>query len=129
MKLSKDLLPEFKSVLLKYGFKPTILEKDLPTNTFTEWNTANTEQINELLKLEAEITNNNIVMCYDHPLEYYSDCLFYECDYSRRGQQYYIIYRIDSNKFEILATKPDGEGGSVELPDILLELIKNGIIV
>ncbi len=47
--------------------------------------------------------------------------------HSRRGQFYYII--VDSKRnLSLYASQPDGSPGPIELPSVLIDLVKNGII-
>ena len=62
----------------------------------------------------------------DHELKYQSGWVW-EIGHSRRGQFYYLICDLKSN-IRIFASKPDGSGGTVLAPDILSEMIADGII-
>lgn len=56
------------------------------------------------------------------------------CDYkfdighARRGQFYYLLISEESREFIIYASEPDGSGGSVLCPDVLIKLALEGII-
>lgn len=71
---------------------------------------------------EYEESNDNWTLsCYDYSLE---------LGHSRRGQHYYLLVRsLLETKVLIYASEPDGDGGSLELSDILFKLIENRIIV
>jgi len=58
--------------------------------------------------------------------EYYDNFLFLFINFSRRGQSYWLMAGKDTLNILIVATKPDGDGSFVELPNVLLEMIKNG---
>ena len=62
----------------------------------------------------------------DDFLEYYE--YFLNIGHSRRGQCYYLLVNSD-NILLIITTKPDGEGGSVLLPDILINMIKDNCVI
>lgn len=62
-------------------------------------------------------------------LYYFENVYVYEIGHSRRGQFYYILFDINTKIFSVIATEPDGSGGDINLPDILIDLIKNEIIV
>ena len=45
----------------------------------------------------------------------------YDCGHARRGQRYYILVS-KNREVSIYSTKPDGSGGKVSLPRILIYL-------
>lgn len=53
--------------------------------------------------------------------------LVYDLGHSRRGQYYYLIIE-DDRTISVFATKPDGDGTSIELDDILFELFENNML-
>jgi len=67
-----------------------------------------------------------------HPpedLEYYDTYLVLLINFSRRGQSYWLLAGKDSLLISVIATKPDGDGCEVLLPNVLLEMIQNGDII
>lgn len=52
----------------------------------------------------------------------------FEIGYSRRGQFYYLLVGENTRDLIIYATEPDGNGGSVMCPDILIKLFYDGIV-
>ena len=52
----------------------------------------------------------------------------FEIGHSRRGQVYSLLCNEKTRKLSIYASEPDGGGGSVACPDILIKLILDGII-
>lgn len=49
-----------------------------------------------------------------------------EIGHSRRGQMYYLL--VDNEGYlKVVASKPDGDGGPVELPSVLMQMILEGI--
>jgi len=47
--------------------------------------------------------------------------------HSRRGQVYYILIN-NSRAVSLFASEPDGSGGTIGCPDILIKLISDGIV-
>lgn len=57
-----------------------------------------------------------------------ADCDYkYEIGHSRRGQFYYLL--VKNRSLQLYASEPDGSGGKVGCPDVLIRLIKDGILV
>ncbi len=52
----------------------------------------------------------------------------YNVGHSRRGQFYYILIDSVSRVLCLYASKPDGDGGIVKMPDVLLTLALDGVI-
>ena len=46
----------------------------------------------------------------------------------RRGQDYYLLIDKDTRKLVIYATKPDGDGTSGDLEDVVYDLIKADLV-
>ena len=89
-----------------------------------------TEEVSELIELENKLRQNNFVVEDDCNVLYYFDNVYvYEIGHSRRGQFYYFLFDINTKNFSVIASEPDGSGGAVELPDILIDLIKNEVII
>lgn len=56
----------------------------------------------------------------------------YYIGHSRMGQRYFILvstHEVSGSNVFLRATEPDGDGGSIALPRVLADLIKEGIIV
>lgn len=56
----------------------------------------------------------------------------YHIGHSRMGQRYFIlisVHEVSGSNVFLRATEPDGDGGSIALPKVLADLIKDGIIV
>lgn len=51
----------------------------------------------------------------------------YNLGHSRRGQ-FYSVFVDSEGVFHLYASKPDGDGGTVEIDDIFIKLIKDGIV-
>ena len=48
--------------------------------------------------------------------------------HSRRGQFYYIT--VDTKgTIELYASRPDGSPGSIDMPDVLIDLVADGILI
>lgn len=73
----------------------------------------------EKIDKEYEKAKDDYTMCdYEYK---------YEIGHARRGQFYYLL--VDENgHISIYASKPDGDGCEVSCPDILIDLIKDGVI-
>lgn len=111
-------------------FKPIVKESDSPMSK-TDWKNDDIDMI-ELEKKEDEFFKNNyIVLSIDDDDLYFfaNDFLVYEIGHSRRGQHYYIICEKSTLELSVIASKPDGDGGAIAIPDILIDLIKNGEII
>jgi hypothetical protein len=52
----------------------------------------------------------------------------FEIGYARRGQFYYLLVGEKTRDIIIYATKPDGGGGSVMCPDVLIKLSIDGVV-
>lgn len=52
----------------------------------------------------------------------------YEIGHARRGQFYYLLVSEIGRTIVILATDPDGSGGIVNCPDVLIKLFAEGIV-
>ncbi len=50
----------------------------------------------------------------------------YECGHARRGQWFYILAH-ENKHLSIYSTEPDGSGGKVLLPNVLIEMVKDDI--
>lgn len=48
--------------------------------------------------------------------------------HSRRGQHYYLLIGFSSRIINIFASKPDGDGTYIGLPDVLFQLIKDDLV-
>ena len=69
---------------------------------------------------------------FHKPIDYKEDYTISNSDYilylghSRRGQFYYLL--VKDKDLYIYSSKPDGDGGKLLLPDVLLKLFNDGII-
>ena len=52
----------------------------------------------------------------------------FEIGHARRGQFYYLLVGEKTRDVVIYATKPDGSGGKVICPDVLVKLSVDGIV-
>ena len=48
--------------------------------------------------------------------------------HSRRGQFYWILVNSGSRNLSIVATMPDGDGGAIRIPNILMRMVEEGIV-
>jgi hypothetical protein len=51
----------------------------------------------------------------------------YEIGHSRRGQCYYLLVT-NERELVVVASKPDGSGGTVSSPSILKQMILDGLV-
>ena len=87
------------------------------------------------MKIKAEL-NLEVLEKYGFELydnEEVSECFYvdgyaYCIGHSRRGQHYYLLVDSNSREISIYASEPDGSGGSINCPDILLKMFLDGII-
>ncbi len=69
-------------------------------------------------KEEAEDDGDYTIANYDYK---------FTIGHSRRGQVYYILIH-GSRTISLFASEPDGSGGTIGCPDILIKLISDGIV-
>jgi len=53
--------------------------------------------------------------------------MIYEIGHSRRGQFYYVLCSYEG-EFSLFASRPDGAGGVVKFPDIIIQLVLDEVI-
>ena len=69
---------------------------------------------------EEEIENEEYtISSYDYK---------FEIGHARRGQFYYLLVDKKTRDIIIHATEPDGSGGSVMCPDVLIKLSIDGVV-
>jgi hypothetical protein len=51
----------------------------------------------------------------------------FDIGHSRRGQHYYIIIGKD-RRLNVYGSDPDGSSGQIGLPDVLVDMIRDGVI-
>ena len=69
---------------------------------------------------EQEIESNQYIIAeYDYK---------YEIGHARRGQFYHLLVEEKTRDIIIYATEPDGSGGSVVCPNVLIKLSIDGVI-
>ena len=74
----------------------------------------------EKIDKEAEEVNDEYTLCnYEYK---------YTIGHARRGQFYYLLVGLEGH-ISIYASKPDGDGCEVSCPDILIDLIADGIVI
>ena len=112
---------------LKY-FIPIVTEGNLPTYGFA-WDNATNEEIDMVLAQERQFRKLNYVVDEDDSLFYYTNYLVLSIGHSRRGQFYYILCHKESLELNVVATKPDGDGGMIGLPDVLFTMIQAGDVI
>lgn len=112
---------------LKY-FIPIRTENDSPLIGFN-WDKATDNEVDMILEEEKQFKKLNYVVDENDSLYYYTDYLVLSIGHSRRGQWYYILCHKDSLELSVLATKPDGDGGMISLPDTLYTMIQAGDII
>lgn len=50
-----------------------------------------------------------------------------EIGHSRRGQFYYLLVSIENRTINIYASDPDGSGGVITAPDVLIKMSVDGV--
>lgn len=68
---------------------------------------------------EEEDNENWVIANYDY---------LYEIGHSRRGQFYYLLVKESNREIIIYASAPDGSGGAIKAPSVLISLIKEDLI-
>jgi len=112
MKVSKNIK---LSELIEYGFK-----KILKKPNINDYNT-------DIEKEEFQYYNDcSDFDNQDEKLSFYE--YVFEVGHARRGQFYYILID-DDRKIYIWASEPDGDGSAILMPDILVRLIKDEVII
>ena len=51
----------------------------------------------------------------------------FEIGHARRGQFYYLLVSEDTRTITLYASEPDGSGGTVYAPDVLIKMALDGI--
>lgn len=74
------------------------------------------EKIN---KKEEEENENYVLSSFDYK---------FEIGHARRGQFYYLLASESTRNIIIYASEPDGAGGMIGCPDILINLVIGGIV-
>lgn len=70
-------------------------------------------------KKEEEENEEYTISSYDYK---------FEIGHARRGQFYYLLASESPRSMIIYATEPDGSGGSVGCPDVLIRLVEDGVV-
>lgn len=70
-------------------------------------------------KQEEEINDQYVIAGYDYQLD---------IGISRRGQYYVLLVREDTMRIMVYATKPDGSGSEVPIPDVLIKMVLDGVL-
>lgn len=79
-------------------------------------------------KEEEFIENHYVIEGISDPFFYYNNLAYiYPIGHSRRGQFYYILI-FNDGEIMLEATKPDGDGGMIDFPDVIIELYKDNLI-
>ena len=78
-------------------------------------------KIEELLKFGFEFPNTEDE---DYCIKN-ADCI-YNIGHSRRGQFYYLI--VKDKEFSLFASEPDGDGGAIKMPRVIIDLYESGLI-
>ncbi len=70
-------------------------------------------------KEEAEIDGDFTLTCFDYS---------YDMGHARRGQHYYILISEQHRVLNVWASKPDGDGCSISLSDVLIKMYQDELI-
>jgi len=125
---------KFKNLeIAKEFFSPIFKEEKLPSKLFkfsTNYTQEEVDEYNNIWKKDEEIKETHFIVSYEQDLYWYADnSLVREISYARRGQIYYLLCNIETLEISVLATKPDGSGCEVLMPDILIEWFLKGYLV
>jgi len=121
---------KFKSLeIAKDFFSPIFDGNKLPLEEWSKTNLTN-EDAERIIAKEKEINQTHIVVSEGNDLHYYADdYLAREISHARRGQFYYLLCNVETLEISVLATKPDGSGCEVLMPDILIQWFSLGYLV
>jgi hypothetical protein len=70
-------------------------------------------------KKEEEDNEEYTISSYDYK---------FEIGHARRGQFYYLLASEKPRSIIIYASEPDGGGGIVNCPDVLIRLVEDGVV-
>ena len=70
-------------------------------------------------KEEEEENEDDTLSSYDYK---------FKIGHARRGQVYYLLASDKLRTMDIYASEPDGSGGCVGCPDVLIKLVQDGIV-
>ena len=116
----------------KKYFLPIFQEDKLPSK-LTQWSENFTEKEHNnfinLWKEDEKIKKKCLVVSDDSELYYFENFLVYEIGHSRRGQFYFLLCEIETLEISVLATKPEGSGSKVLMPNQMINWIKDGEII
>lgn len=48
--------------------------------------------------------------------------------FSRRGQYYVLLVNESTRRLMVYATEPDGSGAEVQMPDVLIKMVVDGVL-
>ena len=74
---------------------------------------------NKIDKEQEEEDENYTLSSYDYK---------FEIGHARRGQFYYLLVSDKSRNLVIYASEPDGSGGCIGCPDVLIKLIEDNVV-
>jgi hypothetical protein len=83
-------------------------------------------ELSVLLNYGFEKIDKELEKEEDSDFEIYSSDYKFEVGHSRRGQFYYIL--VKERKLLIYATRPDGDGTYIGLPNVLIQMSIDGIL-
>ena len=64
----------------------------------------------------------------EDPVLNYFEGYLYNIGHSRRGQHYYLLCNT-TGSFSLYASEPDGAGGQILMPGIILKLIEDKVMI
>lgn len=70
-------------------------------------------------KEQAKEDEDWTISCYEY---------LFEIGHARRGQFYYLLVSEKTRDIIIYASEPDGSGGTVICPDVLIKLSVDGVV-
>lgn len=107
---------------------PIIKEEDTPIYQVSE--STSDDEYAKIEELDGLVRDTHFVVNHEDDLYNYDSYMVLPfTKHSRRGQFYYFLAHKKTLELSVFASKPDGSGGLVMLPDELIDLIKKGDIV
>lgn len=67
---------------------------------------------------QSDFDDDYVIQSYDYQ---------YPIGHSRRGQFYFLLVKESTGLIFVYASEPDGSGGVVECPDVLIKMMKDGL--
>ncbi len=69
---------------------------------------------------KEDYEDNFVILNYDYVLD---------LGHSRRGQHYYVLVKLNNRSVSLYASEPDGNGCEISVPEKLLKLFTDRVII